>query len=176
LIETKNIFARKALISDRDEIAHLLKRNSDTFIDVFFQQIDFIDIDLLFSNSLVLSKINELYIIKDIDNKTLGLVKFYDFNNYNMSIKMGYILDSIFQGYGIMTNVCKEIIDYYFNFYFINKIELYIASNNLNSAKFAERLGFNLDGILREDIVINKILKINLHIYSLLKKEYSITN
>lgn len=73
-------------------------------------------------------------------------------NTINWSLKkceIGYFLDEKFQGEGIMTRAVKGIIDIAFHEYKLEKVEIRAAVENKKSRHIAERLGFMLEGTIR---------------------------
>ncbi|CAM3424118.1 GNAT family N-acetyltransferase [Parendozoicomonas haliclonae] len=73
------------------------------------------------------------------------------FNAINHTLKranIGYWLAENFQGKGIMTRVCRFLIDYAFTKLDIEKVEIVAAEGNRSSRAVAERLGMTLEGTL----------------------------
>ena len=64
--------------------------------------------------------------------------------------EIGYFLDEKFQGEGIMTRAVKGIIDIAFKEYKMQKVEIRAAVDNKKSRHIAERLGFTLEGTIRQ--------------------------
>jgi ribosomal-protein-serine acetyltransferase len=52
------------------------------------------------------------------------------------------------QGHGIITRVCKKLIEIAFNELNIHKIEISAATENFASRAVCERLGMELEGII----------------------------
>lgn len=82
--------------------------------------------------------------------KIAGVVGHHKISWANKSTSLGYWLGKDFSGQGIMTNACKAIIDFSFNELSLNRIEIAAATGNKKSRAIPERLGFSLDGTLRE--------------------------
>lgn len=99
---------------------------------------------------------------------TIGL------NNIDLGSKkasIGYWLSGHYQGKGAMTSATKALIDYAFDTLELNRIELKIASKNTKSRAVAERLGFQEEGTLRQDELLNGEYH-DYVVYSLLREEY----
>ena len=63
---------------------------------------------------------------------------------------IGYWLAEEFQGYGIMTEVVKALINYLFNELKLNRVEINCALGNEKSCAIPQRLGFTNEGIIRQ--------------------------
>lgn len=73
------------------------------------------------------------------------------FNTIKHDVKvaeMGYWLGKDYQGNGIMTRVCRYLIDYAFTQLHMNKAQISAAEHNLPSRAVCERLGMQLEGII----------------------------
>jgi ribosomal-protein-serine acetyltransferase len=55
-----------------------------------------------------------------------------------------------YQGLGIMTRTCKGLIHHAFNELGINRIEIRACTGNEKSRAITERLGFKLEGTIRQ--------------------------
>lgn len=80
----------------------------------------------------------------------VGMAGFNDINPSNRYGALGYWLAEDAQGQGIMTRVCRVFIDHGFEVLELNRIEIRCAEANHRSRAVAERLGFSLDGVLRD--------------------------
>ncbi len=68
----------------------------------------------------------------------------------NRSAALSYWLDEAHQGKGIMTASCRAFISYAFTTWKLNRIAIQCATRNTRSRAIPERLGFTLEGMLRE--------------------------
>lgn len=70
--------------------------------------------------------------------------------NWNLKkAEIGYFLDEGYQGSGIMTRAAKGMIDIAFKEYGLEKVEIHAAIGNVKSRQIPERLGFTLEGTIR---------------------------
>ncbi len=67
------------------------------------------------------------------------------------TLEIGYWLASGYVGRGIMTRCVKAVVDIAFTDWEINRVLIVVAVGNTASRAIPERLGFRLDGILRDD-------------------------
>jgi ribosomal-protein-serine acetyltransferase len=84
------------------------------------------------------------------------------FNNIDKSLKkveVGYWIAAEHQGKGIVTKVCRKLVDVAFTTFSMEKVEIAVATGNVKSRKVPERLGFDLEGIItRAEEMNGKIL------------------
>lgn len=77
-----------------------------------------------------------------------GVVGLHTINWTNKSTSLGYWLGESFQGKGLMTKSCKEVINYSFNELNLKRIEIRVATGNEKSLAIPHRLGFKKEGCL----------------------------
>ena len=65
--------------------------------------------------------------------------------------EIGYWIDSKFEGKGLMTEAYVAITDFAFKDLKANRVEVRCDSENVRSRSVAERAGFSVEGILRND-------------------------
>ncbi len=70
-----------------------------------------------------------------------------------------------------MTKVCRHLCGYLFDELGLNRIEIRCAETNLKSRAVPERLGFTLEGTLRE-MGYTRDGWVDQRVYSLLKREW----
>jgi len=68
----------------------------------------------------------------------------------NRSTALSYWLDEAHQGKGIVTASCRAFVSHTFTTWKLNRITIQCATGNTRSRAIPERLGFKLEGILRE--------------------------
>jgi ribosomal-protein-serine acetyltransferase len=86
-----------------------------------------------------------------INGEVAGVVGFNEIDWTNKIAYIGYWLGENFQGRGIMTRVCKVLIDYALYDLKLNKVDIHAAEYNSKSRKVAERLGFTQEGKIRQN-------------------------
>ena len=105
------------------------------------------------------------------DGHICGMIYHLNFNLFNHSTALSYWLDELHQGKGIMTASCRTIISHAFNELRLNRLSIECATENARSRTIPERLGFKLEGVIREaewlyDHYVDHAL------YSLLRSDY----
>jgi ribosomal-protein-serine acetyltransferase len=77
-----------------------------------------------------------------------GNVSFNTINNELKKVEIGYWLTASAQGNGIITRVCKKLIEIAFDELKMQKVEISVATENLASRAVCERLGMKLEGVI----------------------------
>ena len=80
----------------------------------------------------------------------LGVLDLHDIEWNNGRAALGYWLDRDHTGQGLMTNAVRLFIEYAFEALDLHRIEIRVATQNARSRLLAERLGFTLEGVLRD--------------------------
>jgi len=80
----------------------------------------------------------------------IGAVGVANFDGDNRSLELAYWLASNHTGKGIATRACSAMIDYLFKEYGVNRVGIRCAAENQRSAALASRLGFRMEGLLRQ--------------------------
>ncbi len=68
---------------------------------------------------------------------------------------IGYSVDETFEGSGLMTQVCKEAIDYAFNKLKLNRLMAAYMPHNSRSEALLKKLGFGIEGRAKKYLQIN---------------------
>ena len=102
-----------------------------------------------------------------------GIIGFNHVDKRNKYAVIGYWLGEKYQNKGIMTKVTKCLIDISFNELMLNRIEIRVASENNKSKKIPEKLGFKIEGEIKEaeylyDHYVNHI------IYGIVAKDWKL--
>ena len=78
-----------------------------------------------------------------------GVIGYHRFDWMNRSSMIGYWLASDRQRKGIVTEACREMVNYGFSRLGLHRIEIKCATGNRKSCAIPERLGFVNEGIAR---------------------------
>ncbi|HQU93814.1 MAG TPA: GNAT family protein [Pyrinomonadaceae bacterium] len=89
------------------------------------------------------------------DGKLIGSTGFNRFDWKARVCEIGYWIDHLHEGKGIVTKACKAMIEYAFDELEMNRVEIRCSAENTRSAAIPERLGFTKEGSLRQAEVIN---------------------
>ena len=100
-----------------------------------------------------------------------GLVQLHYISSRFRNTEMGYWLGADYEGRGIATKACRHVITYLFEERNLNRINIRCSEKNLRSRKIPERLGFTLEGRLRQ-MGYTKDGLTDYLVYGLLKDEW----
>lgn len=85
-----------------------------------------------------------------LDRKLVGVIGARDISSVFRSTEIGYWLGEDHQGRGVMTKACAYTCTYLFVERDLNRIEIRCSEKNTRSKAIPERLGFTLEGKLRQ--------------------------
>lgn len=104
--------------------------------------------------------------------RIVGVAGYHPIRWDNKSVEIGYWLAREAVGHGIMTKCCRVLISHAFAVYGLNRIQIPAAVGNRRSRAIPERLGFTLEGVIRDaewlyDHFVDHAM------YSVLKRDWS---
>lgn len=73
-------------------------------------------------------------------------------NRNDNKVELGYWLGEGHQKRGIITRTVEAVTDFVFKEWDVHRIEIHVADVNTPSRKVPERLGFEIDGVMRESM------------------------
>jgi ribosomal-protein-serine acetyltransferase len=79
-----------------------------------------------------------------------GMINHQNLDWSNRWSALSYWLDAAHQGRGIMTAGCRALLAHSFEDWRLNRLTIACATTNTRSRALAERLGFTLEGVVRE--------------------------
>jgi ribosomal-protein-alanine N-acetyltransferase len=107
----------------------------------------------------------------EMDAQLIGTCGFHNMNNSAKRGEIGYELGDEFWGRGLMRKALRPVCDYGFNIMRFERIEAFINPDNERSAGLLRRLGFVMEGVLRDYAPTPKGL-IDQTCFSLLKRDW----
>ncbi|MBK8845367.1 MAG: GNAT family N-acetyltransferase [Bacteroidetes bacterium] len=84
------------------------------------------------------------------ENKIVGRIGLYKIDTYNCACEIGYWIGEEFAGNGIVSDCTKALMQHAHNVYHIHRVEIRCATDNERSKKIPVRLGFALEGTLKD--------------------------
>jgi [ribosomal protein S5]-alanine N-acetyltransferase len=87
------------------------------------------------------------------------------------SASMGYCYDSAAWGHGYATEAARAVLQWAFDSLPLNRVQAETDTRNAASARVLEKLGFVLEGTLREDCVVNGEVS-DSWVFGLLRREW----
>jgi len=100
-----------------------------------------------------------------------GVIGYHKIDWPNRRVEIGYWLGKSFQGQGLATDSCRVLIRHAFLEWELNRVEIRCATGNTGSCAIPKRLGFTLEGTIREGEIVNG-RKLDLNIFGLLRSEW----
>ena len=89
------------------------------------------------------------------ENKLIGTIGYVRMNKEYHRGEVGYLLDTKYQGMGIMKEALDTVLDYGFNVMKLHSVEAVVHPENKNSIKLLERNGFKKEGYFRQNQFYN---------------------
>lgn len=102
---------------------------------------------------------------------TVGRIGIHFINQHNRSGAIGYWIAKPQEGKGIITRACMALLSHCFLRLGLNRVEIRCGTANTRSAAVPQRLGFTIEGVLRQAEWVNGHFQ-DLAVYSLLKEEW----
>ena len=84
------------------------------------------------------------------ERRFAGVIGTHRINRLYRKVELGYWLGESFQGNGIMTDSARAMVTHLFDERAVNRVEICCAVGNHKSIAIPRRLGFTLEGTLRE--------------------------
>ena len=86
----------------------------------------------------------------EFDGRLVGVAGYLPIRWNNKSVEIGYWLAREAVGHGIMTKCCRVLVSHAFTGYGLNRVQIPAAVGNRRSRAIPERLGFQMEGIMRD--------------------------
>ena len=106
-----------------------------------------------------------------VDNELVGGIGMHQWRHEVKRAQIGYWIGRSHEGTGIMYRSAVAFTSFLFDKVGLNKIELHYAAPNTRSGKLATRLGFRLEGVIRQSMVRNGMIE-DLVITGMLRSEW----
>lgn len=106
-----------------------------------------------------------------VESNMVGYFRTSNYSRLNRSIYIGADLHPNFWGQGIGYKSYSQFLPYLFETYNLNKISLEVLSTNNRAIKLYNKLGFNTDGVKRQEVYKNEKF-VDSILMSILKNEY----
>lgn len=90
-----------------------------------------------------------------IGGKAVGMIDLHNIDFDNQRAEVGYWLGKDYQGNGVMTACLKKLLEIGFLELKLHKIKLLAEVENTASNAVAKKVGFNVEGLLKDEIFSN---------------------
>jgi ribosomal-protein-serine acetyltransferase len=101
----------------------------------------------------------------------VGAIGLHNIDWRNRQTTVGYYLGEGYQGRGIMTRAVQAILNHVFFELRLNRVEIRCGEGNAKSRAIPERLGFKMEGIIRDGENLYGYYH-NLVVYGMLEREW----
>lgn len=109
------------------------------------------------------------------NTETQKLMGYLCVKNINLSImkcELAYFIDQNFEGQGIISKAVSQTVAFCFGELQMNKVYICTSRINAGSQRIAVKLGFQQEGVLREEFKNGKAILEDIVYFGLLKSEY----
>ncbi|SCK19741.1 GNAT family N-acetyltransferase [Vogesella sp. LIG4] len=107
-----------------------------------------------------------------VDDQPAGVCDLHSISSQDCRASLGYWLGDAYVGHGILPQALQLLMDIAFQQMGLHRLEIISAAANLRSCAVAERMGFQLEGVLRGYLHIRDRYW-DARIYSLLDSEWA---
>ncbi len=175
ILRTKRLILRPFLMRDIEDFRHWLSlhevRHYLNMDDGSTQAIqDWVNARLPYKKGMGKRHFSWAITLKG-QKKVIGNIELWSTAIGRAAGELGFALDPIYQGKGLMKEAVKEVIRYSFQNLSLLRLQVLVAIDNQTSIRFIESLSFIYEGCLR-DYVQTQNYKGDAYIYSLLPKEW----
>jgi ribosomal-protein-serine acetyltransferase len=109
-----------------------------------------------------------------LDGRVIGVVAENSIDWRNRRAELGYWIDRQHQGKGIITQSVKRVMRRAFEDLKLNRVTIQCAVGNTRSRAIPERLGFTMEGVLREaECLYGRY--VDLAVYGMLRRDWERT-
>jgi ribosomal-protein-serine acetyltransferase len=105
------------------------------------------------------------------NRQIIGEIGMHQWDHSLRKAQVGYWMSEEYAGKGILSKGLLRFLDFLYKKLDLNKVEIHFSPQNKASAKVAERLGFKVEGLLRQSYLRNGILE-DLIVTGQLKSEW----
>ena len=95
--------------------------------------------------------------LKNLPN-IIGTICLWNFSNNNKTAEIGYDLDPLYQGKGIMSEALRMVTSFAFTELNLDKMEAFTHRENRNSKMLLQNNGFNLDSDRQDQNNLSNII------------------
>lgn len=106
------------------------------------------------------------------NRQLIGGMGMHEWNHLLKKAQVGYWIRKEYEGQGIVHRCLVHFLDFLYDKVKLNKVEIQFMPGNTRSAALAERLGFRVEGLIRQSYFMNGKLE-DLVVTGLLRTEWT---
>ncbi len=177
LLETERLALRSPTVEDAPALKAAIRESMHSLRPWMFWAQEIPTLERMIENcrhaeqEFVKNSNHRIHIFLKESNELIGFTGLHRINWKVPSFEIGYWLRQSRTGQGLMTEAVRGLTNYCLEKLAAKRVEIRASSENVKSRKVAERAGFELEGILRNDRRhVNGTLR-NTVVYALIPKE-----
>ena len=173
-IKTERLILRRMKLSDAEDIfayafdeeltkttnwsAHKTIQDSENYLRTMIKRYSY-------------NQASEWCMVLRATGKVIGTCGFVSWVPKHYSGEIGYSIARKYWNMGLTTEAIRSVIDFGFNVVKLNRIEAKCKIHNIASERVMQKVGMQLEGIMREGMYVKDKFH-SLKIYSILLKDY----
>ncbi|MEG4146751.1 GNAT family protein [Microcoleus sp. Pol12B5] len=173
-IETERLLLRKITLNDATDMFEYACNPEVSEYTMWSTHTSIEDTKYFLKSITKMYKKRELVdwgIVHKAEKKFIGTCGFVEWSMTHSRAEIGYALSRRYWGEGYMSEAVNAVIEFGFREMFLNRIVARCEVNNIASARVMEKVGMQLEGILRQQLFV-KGRYWDLKLYSILREEF----
>lgn len=173
-IETERLLLRKITLNDASDMFEYASNPEVSEYTMWSTHTSIEDTKYFLKSLTKMYKRRELVdwgIVHKAEKKFIGTCGFVEWSMTHSRAEIGYALSARYWREGYMSEAVNAIIEFGFREMLLNRIVGRCEVNNIASARVMEKVGMQLEGILRQQLFV-KGRYWDLKIYSILREDF----
>ncbi|TAE14087.1 MAG: N-acetyltransferase [Oscillatoriales cyanobacterium] len=173
-IETERLLLRKITLNDASDMFEYASNPEVSEYTMWSTHTSIEDTKYFLKSLTKMYKRKELVdwgIVHKAEKKFIGTCGYVEWSMTHSRAEIGYALSARYWREGYMSEAVNAIIEFGFREMLLNRIVGRCEVNNIASARVMEKVGMQLEGILRQQLFV-KGRYWDLKIYSILREEF----
>ncbi|MGB8687124.1 MAG: GNAT family protein [Microcoleus sp.] len=173
-IETDRLLMRKITLNDANDMFEYAADPQVSEYTMWSTHSSIEETKYFLKSLLKMYKRRELVdwgIVHKAEKKLIGTCGYVEWSMTHSRGEIGYALDRKYWNQGYMSEAVNAIMEFGFREMLLNRIEAKCEVNNIGSARVMEKVGMQLEGILRQQLFV-KGRYWDLKIYSILRDDF----
>ena len=173
-IETERLLLRKITLNDASDMFEYASNPEVSEYTMWSTHVSIEDTKYFLKSLTKMYKKRELVdwgIVHKAEKKFIGTCGFVEWSMTHSRAEIGYALSARYWSEGYMSEAVNAIIEFGFREMLLNRVMGRCEVNNIASARVMEKVGMQLEGILRQQLFV-KGKYWDLKIYSILREEF----
>ena len=173
-IETERLLLRKITLNDASDMFEYASNPEVSEYTMWSTHVSLEDTKYFLKSLTKMYKRRELVdwgIVHKAEKKFIGTCGFVEWSMTHSRAEIGYALSARYWSEGYMSEAVNAIIEFGFREMLLNRVMGRCEVNNIASARVMEKVGMQLEGILRQQLFV-KGKYWDLKIYSILREEF----